>query len=193
MPVNLGAKPEHGFDQPLGLLSDCHRRIENFLGMMIRVLARAAGGATALGPEEREALEAALKYFDVAAPRHTQDEEESLFPRLRASKHPSADAALARMQALEADHRRADAMHADVKELCRRWLDIGPLPAADSKRLGALLGELQQMYARHISLEDAELFPLAARVLNGDQLKEVGVEMARRRGLSMPRSQRSQG
>ena len=37
MPVQLGSQPEHGFDRPLGLLSDCHRRIERFLEMLQKV------------------------------------------------------------------------------------------------------------------------------------------------------------
>ena len=190
MPISLGTKPQHGFDQPLGLLSDCHRRIENFLGVMIRVLERSQHGSKPLEFDEREGLETALKYFDVAAPRHTQDEEESLFPRLRESNNPAAHAALAQVQLLEEDHIHADAMHAGAKALCRRWLDIGPLSATDLHRLDKLLRELQQMYARHIAVEDKELFPLAAQVLNYRQLEEVGQEMAKRRGLAVPQSQR---
>ncbi len=188
MPVPLGARAEHGFDQPLGLLSDCHRRIENFLEMMIRVLQRSGDGSRALAGDEREALETALRYFDVAAPRHTQDEEQSLFPRLRASDNPQAHAALARVDALEADHRHADAAHAQAKELCRRWLDTGPLLQSDRQRLAHLLLDLRGMYAHHIALEDNELFPLAARVLDSGQLHEVGMEMAQRRGLAGPDS-----
>lgn len=188
MPVKLGAKPDHGFDQPLELLSDCHRRIETFLGMMIQVLERAHQGSRALDAQERDALEAALRYFDVAAPRHTQDEEQSLFPRMRASDNPQAHAALARVEALEADHRRADAMHAAAKEVCRRWLDAGPLNESDRQRLASLLHDLRQMYAGHILLEDRELFPLASRVLNAQQLSEIGQEMAHRRGLSISKS-----
>jgi hemerythrin-like domain-containing protein len=190
MPVKLGARPEHGFDQPLGLLSDCHRRIEGFLGMMIRVLEQSSDGQRALAPGEREALEAALRYFDVAAPRHTQDEEQSLFPRLRASNDPTARTAMARIESLESDHRHADAMHAQVKDLCRQWLDTGSLSAAAVRRLGGLLRELHDVYTRHISLEDDELFPLAARVLDRQQLLELGQEMAQRRGLSLTPSQR---
>jgi hemerythrin-like domain-containing protein len=186
--VKLGAAPQHGFDQPLGLLSDCHRRIEGFLGMMIRVLERSEGGREPLGGDEREALEAALRYFDVAAPRHTQDEEQSLFPRLRASSDPAAHEALERMQSLETDHRHADAMHEEVKQLCRRWLDGEPVAASDFERIGFLLQALRDVYTHHIALEDSELFPLAARVLNQQQLLEVGQEMAQRRGLSVPRS-----
>jgi hemerythrin-like domain-containing protein len=181
MPVKLGAKPEHGFDQPLGLLSDCHRRIENFLSVQIRVLDRCDNGTKPLSDEERRAMESALRYFQVAAPRHTQDEEESLFPRMRASGDPRAAAALARIDALEADHRRADAMHEEVHALCRQWLDQGTL--TDAARLRAMLHDLRDTYTRHIAVEDSELFPLAADLLEPAQLADVGREMARRRGL----------
>lgn len=36
MPVQIGAKA-HSFSDPTGLLSDCHRRIEMFLGSLQRV------------------------------------------------------------------------------------------------------------------------------------------------------------
>lgn len=185
MPVSLGTRPQHGFDQPLGLLSDCHRRIEHFLGTMIRVLELSDGRRDGLTPQEREASEAALRYFDVAAPRHTQDEEQSLFPRLRQSNDPNARSALARIEALEADHRRADQMHAQSNGLCRRWLEGQPMQAADFERLVSLLRGLSDMYARHIALEDTELFPVAARALNRRQLLDIGQEMAQRRGLSV--------
>lgn len=182
MPVSLGAKPEHGFDQPLGLLSDCHRRIEHFLGMMIRVFERSAGGKQPLKPDERQALEAALRYFEVAAPRHTQDEEQSLFPRLRASRQPEALAAVERVQSLEQDHRRVDAMHEEVERICRQWLDNGTPPPA---KLQDLLHDLRDTYSQHIQIEDSELFPLAARLLNAGQIADIGKEMAERRGLTV--------
>jgi len=36
MPVQIGAQSHH-FSDPTGLLSDCHRRIEMFLGTLERV------------------------------------------------------------------------------------------------------------------------------------------------------------
>ena len=54
MAVKIGAKPEHSFEQPLGLLSDCHRRIELFLGVLTRISGDARGGA--LTDEQRSAL-----------------------------------------------------------------------------------------------------------------------------------------
>jgi hemerythrin-like domain-containing protein len=182
MPVVLGAKPDHGFDEPLGLLSDCHRRIERFLGVLNTVCAARAGGA--LNAAEREALQRATEYFRVAAPRHTQDEEESLFPQMRASEDPRVPQALEKLQSLEADHEVAGAEHAVVDELAQRWLEAGRLEADEVDALGRALAALQALYRRHIALEDEQIFPLAARVLSGEQICRLGCEMAARRGLA---------
>jgi hypothetical protein len=54
MPIRRGAPPENSFDTPLGLLSDCHRRIERFLEQLLRVAETARGGALDAG--QRAAL-----------------------------------------------------------------------------------------------------------------------------------------
>ena len=82
MAIQIGAKPDSGFDDPIGMLKDCHRRIESFLGILCVVVERAQGRS--LTGEERDAVQAALQYFRSGGQRHTADEEESLFPRLRA-------------------------------------------------------------------------------------------------------------
>jgi hypothetical protein len=43
MPIQIGQPPGHDFDEPLGLLSDCHRRIEPFLHVLVVVDAELAG------------------------------------------------------------------------------------------------------------------------------------------------------
>src|SRR5579885_1247122 len=83
MPVQIGARPDSGFDDPIGMLTDCHRRIEMFLNILCVVADRAAGRA--LTGEESAAAQAALQYFRIGGQRHTADEEQSLFPRMRAS------------------------------------------------------------------------------------------------------------
>jgi hypothetical protein len=84
MPVVIGMM-QKTFGNPVGLLSDCHRRIESFLSMLLAVASHADG---ALDMELPNALETALKYFREAAPMHTADEEESLFPLLRLLGRP---------------------------------------------------------------------------------------------------------
>jgi hemerythrin-like domain-containing protein len=177
MPIVIGAKPESNFADPIGLLTDCHRRIERFLAVLATVAEQACGGA--LTAEQRGAMETALRYFREAAPKHTADEERTLFPRLR--KNPEAEAVLARVESLEEDHRRADRHHAEVDRLGQAWLASGTLAADDAGRLSTLLGELTALYRDHIAVEERELFPAAAALLTEADRKAIGGEMAARR------------
>lgn len=181
MPIQIGGGPDHSFHQPLGLLSDCHRRIEHFLHVLTTVDREACGGQ--LGGEYRRALEGALKYFETAAPKHTADEEESLFPRLRASGDPEAERALALMQRLESDHETADGHHTAVNTLVRRWLEHDRLDAGDAAVLREHLAALHALYRAHIAIEDRDVFPAAARALDAGTLEEIGREMAARRSV----------
>ncbi len=182
MPITIGKKPESSFADPLGLLSDCHRRIEHFLGLLITVTTQARGGT--LSGEQREALDAALRYFREAAPKHKEDEERSLFPRMRESRDEQVRAALATIATLEEDHGVVDRGHAEADALLDRWLIEGLLPEADVRRLVAVLEELQAIYQRHIAIEDHDVFPLAGRILDPSAIAALGREMATRRGLT---------
>jgi len=171
-PVQIGQR-ESDFSNPLGLLSDCHRRIERFLGVLLKLSEAKRCGE--LDPSESASLRAALDYFLDAAPKHTADEEESLFPRMRAA------GALAGLNDLESDHQVAEAAHREVEALGRQWLVEGRLPEESARRMTGLLRQLDEMYSRHIAVEDNEIFPEAARVLGAGELAEVGQEMKTRR------------
>jgi hemerythrin-like domain-containing protein len=182
MPVIIGAKKESGFSDPIGLLGDCHRRIERFLSVLIHVATQARGER--LSEEQRASWETALRYFREAAPKHTADEEDSLFPRLRQIARPEVQALLERVDVLEQEHARAAQNHEAIDQLGQTWLKEERLSAEQASRLIALLRELQDLYQRHIALEDAEVFPAAAAVLSDAARRDIGREMAARRGLS---------
>ena len=179
MLLKIGQPLDHGFDQPLGLLSDCHRRIEYFLGVMIAVLRESSAGP--LTGSQQTQLEGALAYFATAAPRHTADEEESLFPKLRRLNSPDANRVLDVLARLEHDHQDASDHHAAVDCLVRRWIDQQCLSLDDAGQLGHRLTDLRSLYERHIGIEDRELFPAAGRLLTTDELRAIGREMAARR------------
>lgn len=182
MRIQIGRPAEHGFDEPLGLLSDCHRRIERFLHAMHTVASQARGGP--LASADRDVIEQCIRYFATAGPRHTADEEESLFPRLRASGTAGAREALERVERLEADHRAAEERHRRVDALLQRWLDDGKLPEADTVALLQDIEGLRAIYGHHIAVEDHEVFPAAAGALSREDLLSIGREMAKRRGLA---------
>jgi hemerythrin-like domain-containing protein len=181
MAIQIGQSPDHDFAEPLGLLSDCHRRIEHFLRVLIAVEAEATGGA--LTATQRVALEGSLKYFALAGPKHTADEEESLFPRLRDSSDPDAIEALALVERLEGDHDQAEKHHAAIDSLVRLWIVDDRLMPSQTADLHERLCCLQKLYERHIAIEDKELFPAAARVLDSGTIRRIGYEMAARRKL----------
>lgn len=183
MPIKIGGRTDHGFDSPLGLLTDCHRRIEHFLQTLVTIADVRRGER--LGEADRAALEAALRYFDTAAPRHSADEEDSLFPRLRAVDEPSAQAACDAVRRLEADHRRAEQHHDVVAALGHRWLAEATLGEEDVATLREHLTQLQHLYQEHIAVEDTQVFPVAGRVLKPSDLEAVGREMAARRGITV--------
>lgn len=185
MTIQIGAKPAPTFEQPLELLSDCHRRVESFLRALVIVAEQAKGGT--LDGRQREGLETALRYFREAAPKHTADEEESLFPRMRALGDAAREA-LAKIDALEADHVTAKRGHELVERLGQKWLRDGSLSSEETRQLTDVLLELQATYQKHIAIEDNEVFPLAAKVVPADKLAEVGREMAARRGQPVHRS-----
>jgi hemerythrin-like domain-containing protein len=183
MPVTIGKTIESDYTNPLGLLSDCHKRIERFLELLITVVYQRAGAK--LQTEERQALETALRYFREAAPKHTCDEEESLFPRLRALQNPLAQAAVSMLDVLHEDHETANLAHQEVESLCLQWLADDALAKEPCHRLGELLESLKSIYERHIAVEDTEVFPLARRLLDISELQAIATEMASRRGIDL--------
>jgi hemerythrin-like domain-containing protein len=177
MPIQIGSKVAD-FSKPTVLLSDCHRRIEMFLGVLHRI---AELENRLLTKDEQGSLEKALRYFHEAAPKHTADEEQSLFPRLRHNSQTEVQSALRELERLESDHQRATPMHAEIELLGKCWLAVGHLTSEQLGRFRELVAHLVSMYRTHIEFEDAVLFPLATRVLSSAEQSEMAREMAKRR------------
>ncbi|MCI0447770.1 hemerythrin domain-containing protein [bacterium] len=181
MPIQIGAKTDHSFKNPIGLLTDCHRRIKKFLMMMITVMRQTHGGP--LKTSQQEALELALQYFREAAPKHALDEEASLFPRMRPLCR-MLDSSIKSLNHLEKEHHIADENHRTVEQLSKKWLLEGQLCFEDACELSDALGRLSVLYKKHIDVEERKIFPLASRILSAAEVTEIGREMAMRRNIN---------
>lgn len=178
MAIQIGARPDSGFDDPLGMLKDCHRRIEHFLHILCTVAEQANGRA--LKEDEAAAVEAALHYFHVGGKRHTADEEQSLFPRLLAV------GGFAELDRLESDHVEAGRLHAEVEDLYRAWIAQShqlsvALEPGECVRLLAATARLRALYRDHIQIEDNAVFPKAAQILDRNAIGAIGREFRARR------------
>lgn len=178
MAIQIGARPDSGFEDPIGMLKDCHRRIESFLGILCVVVDRAQGRS--LTGEERDAVRAALQYFKTGGARHTADEEESLFPRLRESDAKSCE----EIDRLEGDHCEANDLHESVERFYSAWIDSGRLEPEETRQLLSETARLKQLYSLHIQIEETIVFARAGQVLDSQTIGAIGTEFRFRRKLS---------
>ncbi len=153
--------------------------------MFLRSLQTVASGGPKLDQERRRALDLALRYFRESAPKHTADEEESLFPRLQFLADEEVKVALAKVEELERDHREAEGLHRRVDQLGALWLDAEELSATDLEQFRDAVARLAEIYPRHIHVEDQLVFPAAARALSPQQKAEIAAEMAGRRSVKL--------
>jgi hypothetical protein len=181
MPIEIGAKPESSLADPIGLLTGCHRRIERFLSVLLRVSTSA--GDSVLIKEEHTALEVALIYFREAAPKVAVDGEEPLFAHPRSLDHPEVQAIKARFDAPQQQHSEAKRSHAETDRLERAWLATGRLSPADPARLSTLVAELAELHPGQIAVEEGEVFQVAAAQLGEPEGVAIGGVMAAHRSL----------
>jgi len=174
MATQIGAKPDSGFDDPIGMLADCHRRVEGFLDILCVVVERAQDRE--LSDEEKSAVQSALHYFKLGGQRHTADEEESLFPRLRGKPNPAIDA----IAGLQSDHRRANRLHDSIESIYQAWISGGKLAPEETERLLSQTGQLKELYSAHILVEETVVFPYAAKVLDSEVIAKIGAEFKMR-------------
>ena len=153
-----------------------------FLGILEAI---AKGLDRAPTGETRRALDSALRYFREAAPKHTADEELSLFPRLRRLRSARVENALSKIDELEKEHNWAELLHKDIDDLGCRYLRRGKLSSAEVGRFRSNVASLSAMYQRHITVEDRDLFPVAEEALPQADKLAIAEEMANRRNVSL--------
>lgn len=168
--------PAPGFETPLEMLSECHRRAEERCATMRHLVPHLS--AHGVDAAAREAAESIVRYFDIAAPKHHADEEEDLFPALIESMAGS-DALCLReiVAALEAEHRLLDRQWSVLRGELSRIID-GESTGLDQRIVEAFARD----YAAHIAREERELLPMAERLLSSETIAQIGRAMRRRRG-----------
>jgi hemerythrin-like domain-containing protein len=170
--------PAVGFEVPLEMLAACHGRVQSQCATLRRLVPHVA--AHGCDRAAQEAATAVMRYFDTAARHHHEDEEQDLFPALLESMAGSDAVCLRDLTTtLMADHRALEARWGALRSVLMKVAAgaATPLPAADVQAL-------VDLYTQHIAREEAELLPMAARLLSDAELDRVGLAMRARRGLA---------
>lgn len=172
--------PGAGFEAPLEMLAACHHRIQRQCTTLQRLVAHLA--THDVDEDARAAAAAVMRYFDTSARDHHADEESDLFPALIESMAGS-DATCIRelIDSLKADHRTIETQWRCLRSKLAR------IAAGEAQAL--LAGDvrpLTDLYEQHVAREEAELLPMAARLLSDSTLEGVGRAMRERRGVVLP-------
>jgi hemerythrin-like domain-containing protein len=171
MVVKLGQKRRP--DDVVGRLVDCHDRIRSFVDVVVRLSA----AETLTGDEVKSAARDVHRYFTEALPRHVEDEEMSILPRL-VGRDPDLDAALERMHG---EHEEHEAPVSELVSICGQ-LALESEAKVDRERLVALGVELGGAFSAHLLAEETIIFPAIDRWIPSSEQQKILVEMKQRRG-----------
>ena len=170
--------PAASTEVPLEMLAACHLRVQEQCATLQRLAQHlSVHGSDA---QARSAAAGVMRYFDTAARHHHDDEELDLFPALIESMAGSDAVCLRDLtEALTRDHRELDrrwrALRAELEQVA-----AGVPVQLDAAEVDAFVNR----YAVHIAREEAELLPMAERLLGDDALEHIGRAMRHRRGIA---------
>ena len=165
-----------GFDDPASLLHACHERVQERCRLLQRLLQHVA--AQGADTQAQEAAANILRYFDLAAPHHHEDEERHVFPRLLASNDPEL------VQCVRTLQQQHHEMAANWQQLRPLLLAVQQGQAPDLTAHTALIDRFVALYETHIALEEGLAFPAGFAGMPSEQRTQMGEEMASRRGAT---------
>lgn len=174
IPLKKKAEPVHepgAFD----LLLECHDRIRRFTKLAEWLAHATDSPARAV----KETAEGVHRYFTVALPKHSADEDESLAPRLLA---------LTLQDELRAAVVTMTRQHATLEEtlaaLIPSWRAVAEDPSALPDHAALMARHVEQLRAlwdAHLHLEETIVFPAARARLSAAAQRAVLQEMRARR------------
>ena len=130
-----------------------------------------------VGPLDAGTAEAALRYFDLTESQHHRDEEDDLLPALVEAMAGSDPVCLRELAA------RATAAHRAIEAAWRALRpDVLAVSRGEPARLSAsAVAALAERCLASFELEDREILPMAARLLDDATLADLGRRFDARR------------
>jgi hemerythrin-like domain-containing protein len=170
--------PGVGFEQPFEMLEACHERVQRSLALLGKLVDHIDQNGH--DSQSRSAAADVLRYFDLAAPLHHEDEEVNVFPLLLTQGNAPVRAAV---QGLQSEHQRMSALWAIVREPLERWSQSGGSGPVDASTRDHI-ERFRALYDAHIETEENLVYPSARARMNISELADMGRQMQARRQAS---------
>ena len=165
------------WEQPFDMLRACHDRVRRMLTLLGKLQAHVL--ANGMDDQAMQAAKDVMRYFDLAAPLHHQDEELHVFPAAHNSGDPDAIAAVKRLavehQTMEADWRNLR------KELQALLVESPSKSLPPTWQTDQLVRSFSARYTEHIRIEEQMVYPSVEASLRPQDAQDMGREMAARR------------
>lgn len=157
------------------MLEACHDRVRRSLLLLDKLV----DYIDRHGHDEqsRSAATDVLRYFDLAAPLHHQDEEINVFPVLLA--RPDADMN-AMVDSLRRDHVQMSSLWAALREPLGRWSQAGACDSIEEHTRNTVAC-FRAVYATHLEAEEGVVFPAARALMDNETQLAIGQQMQARR------------
>jgi hemerythrin-like domain-containing protein len=190
IPVSAVGLPGHrapaaGFEAPFEMLDACHERVERMLGLIQRLQQHLQ--ERGCDDSARQAAQDVMRYFDLAAPLHHQDEERHVFPPLMAGPDAAVKALVLR---LIQDHRQMELAWVDARTVLQTVTEHGSQPGAGpwtglTVWHQVKLNDFARLYRQHLDDEDQVAYPAARALLGDARLIAMSQDMMARRGVKL--------
>jgi hemerythrin-like domain-containing protein len=173
--------PAAGLEAPFEMLAACHERVERMLALQVRLQQHLLDKGC--DESARQAARDVMRYFDIAAPLHHQDEELHIFPPLLAG----SDAGLRELaQRLIRDHRQMETAWMSARSVLLAIAEQNPAagwsPLAPAQT--EALNQFAALYRQHLDDENGVAYPAAEAALPLEAVQAMSEDMMQRRGVA---------
>lgn len=177
MTPRIGVDSAASVDAPLQMLAAGHQHLALQCDALLRLVAHIA--ARSAEEEAQQAAQRIVRAFNSARRDHMEDEELDLFPALIESMAGSDAVCLRELtQGLAHEHDLIDAAWRPLSAALER------IAAGEAVALPAgAVEDFVALYRRHLEREDAELLPMAARLLTDADIARLSRAMRERRSI----------
>lgn len=166
---------------PIDHLVHCHERIERSLITIQNAVVGLRLAEPILRTEAAGALDYELATLQLLTRLHEEDEEKTLFPRLKAKVGSGNKALNDLMAQSETQHRTNDSLFNDLAKAIQ-VISAGPGTRADSAMddLEKLVRQLADLHGPHMNLEKEHIFNGLRQQFTADELATMQAEMKKR-------------
>ena len=172
--------PAAGFEAPFEMLEACHDRIERMLRLIIRLQEHLQ--TQGLDDQVRQAARDVMRYFDLAAPLHHEDEERHVFPPLMWGADAAVKALVLRMIQ---DHRQMEIAWKGARAVLLALADHDESPCdALTVWQKVALNDFARLYRQHLDDENQVIYPAARAQLSPEAIATMSEDMMARRGVT---------